>query len=191
MDSLEKIKEEVISCKKCKLHKGRHTPVAGAGNPKARIMLVGEAPGANEDRQGIPFCGAAGRILDELLVSAGLAREDVYITNILKCRPPNNRDPESEEIKSCTPYLDRQIEVVKPQVLCCLGNFAARYIMSKYGFAEEVAGITKIHGKVFSYHSIFGSLKIIPFYHPAAATYNVNLKSTLIKDFKVLKEVLF
>ena len=190
MDSLEKIKGEVISCRKCKLYKDRHTPVVGAGNPKARIMLVGEAPGANEDRQGIPFCGAAGRILDELLVSAGLAREDVYITNILKCRPPNNRDPESEEIKSCTPYLDRQIEIVKPQVLCCLGNFAARYIMSKYGFAKEVAGITKIHGRVFSYHSIFDSLKIIPFYHPAAATYNVNLKSILVKDFKILKEVL-
>ncbi len=190
MDSLEKIKEEIINCKKCSLYKGRHHPVVGAGNMKARVMFVGEAPGANEDRTGLPFCGAAGRILDELLVSAGLTREDVYITNILKCRPPNNRDPESEEIKSCTPYLDRQIEVIRPEVLCCLGNFATRYIMSKYGFAKEVAGITKIHGKVFFYQTFFESLKIIPLYHPAAATYNVNLKETLIKDFKVLKEVI-
>ncbi len=190
MDSLEKIKKEVVSCKKCKLYKDRHTPVVGAGNPEARIMFVGEAPGANEDRTGVPFCGAAGKILDELLMSASIRREDVYITNILKCRPPQNRNPQEEEIKSCTPYLQRQISIIKPQLICCLGNFATQYIMGKYGFKKEVSGITRIHGKVFLYNSIFGSLKIIPFYHPAAATYNANLKSILLSDFKVLKEIL-
>ncbi len=190
MDSLEKISEEVANCKKCGLCKVRLNPVVGAGSPEAKIMFVGEAPGANEDRTGVPFCGAAGGILDELLGKINIKREDVYIANILKCRPPGNRNPAKEEIKMCTPYLDRQINIIKPKVICCLGNFAASYIMEKFGLKSRIQGISRIHGSIFDYRSLFASIKIMPLYHPAAATYNINMKPVLEKDFMKLKTLL-
>jgi len=182
---LRKIKNEVINCKKCPLYKTRIYPVIGQGNHRAKIMLIGEAPGASEDRTGFPFCGAAGKILDELLNSVGIKRKNIYICNILKCRPPANRNPKAEEIEACTPYLLRQIKNIKPKVICTLGNFSTAFILEKYGLKDKIQGIGKIHGKVFNSNSI----KIIPLYHPAAATYNLNMKEILKNDFKILKKI--
>lgn len=193
MEGLEKVKAEVLVCKKCPLYiereKNKFFAVPGEGNPKAKIVFIGEAPGLNEAQTGHPFCGAAGRILDELLSSVGIKREEVYITNIVKDRPPENRNPKPEEIAACSPYLDRQIEAIKPEVICTLGNFSTAYIMEKYGLKEEIQGISKIHGKVFEIKNLFGKIKITPLYHPAVATYNANMEKVLKDDFKVLKSL--
>lgn len=187
---LEKLKNEVLDCRRCALWKERTNPVVGEGGLQAGIMFVGEAPGANEDKTGKPFCGRAGEILDELLSTAGIRRGDIYITNVLKCHPPGNRNPKEEEIKACSPYLDRQIEVIKPKIICCLGNFATMYIMKRFGLGNSVQGISKIHGQIFSYDSLFNSIKIIPLYHPAVVTYNINMKNVLQVDFAILKNIL-
>ncbi len=185
---LEKIKEEVINCKKCSLYKERHLPVIGEGSHQAKIMFVGEAPGLNEAQTGRPFCGAAGKILDELLDSIKIKREEIYITNILKDRPSGNRNPKKEEIEACTPYLERQIEIIKPEVICTLGNYSTAFIMEKHGLKNQIQGISKIHGKVFEVKNLFQKMKIIPLYHPAVATYNINMKEILKKDFKILEK---
>ena len=185
---LKKIKEEVISCRKCSLYKTRTCPVIGEGNHQAKIVFVGEGPGASEDRTGYPFCGAAGKILDELLNAVEIKREEVYICNILKCRPPGNRDPQKEEIEACVPYLEKQIEIIKPEVVCPLGRFAMEFLMEKFGLKDQVQGISKIHGKVFESRSLFQKITLIPFYHPAVATYNPNMKEILKKDFKILEK---
>ena len=189
---LRKIRDEVINCKKCSLYeeriKGGFYPVIGEGNHHAKIMFVGEAPGLQEAKTGRPFCGAAGRILDELLDSVSIKRENVYITNILKDRPPKNRDPQKEEIKVCVPYLERQIELIKPAVICSLGRYAMEFLMEKFGLENVVESISKIHGKVFEVKILSQSIKIIPFYHPAVATYNLNMKEVLQKDFQILKK---
>jgi len=189
---LRKIKDEVINCKKCPLYEerinGGFYPVIGEGNHQAKIMFVGEAPGLQEAKTGRPFCGAAGRILDELLDSVSIKRENVYITNILKDRPPKNRDPQKEEIKVCVPYLERQIELIKPVVICSLGRYAMEFLMEKFGLEDVIEPISKIHGKVFEIKILSQNIKIIPFYHPAVATYNPNMKEVLQKDFQVLKE---
>ncbi len=185
---IKKIRDEVIECQKCALGKTRILPVIGQGSHQANIIFVGEAPGANEDKTGVPFCGQSGNFLNELLDSIGIKREDVYICNILKCRPPNNRDPLMDEIKLCTPYLEKQIEAIKPKVIGTLGNYATGFILRKYGLDHEVKGIGQIHSKVFEVDVSFGKLKIIPLYHPAAAVYNANMKDILKEDFKVLKE---
>lgn len=186
---LKRIKDEVLNCQKCQLYKTRNYPVIGEGNHQAKIMLVGEAPGANEDKTGRPFCGAAGKILDELLKNTGLKREEIYISNIVKCRPPGNRNPKEEEIKACSLYLDRQIEIIKPKIICPLGNYSTNYIVRKFGLANKIQPIGKIHGKVFETKNFFDSMKIIPFYHPATATYNINMKEVLRKDFRVLRKL--
>ena len=185
---LKKIKEEVINCKKCSLYKTRTCPVIGEGNHQAKIVFVGEGPGASEDRTGYPFCGAAGKILDELLNAVEIKREEVYICNILKCRPPGNRDPQKEEIEACVPYLEKQIEIIKPEVVCPLGRFAMEFLMEKFGLKDQVQGISKIHGKVFESRSLFQKITLIPFYHPAVVTYNANMKEVLKKDFKILEK---
>jgi len=188
---LEKIKNEVLDCKKCPLHKerieNRFYPVIGEGNHQAKIMFIGEAPGLQEAKTGRPFCGAAGKILNELLESTGIERKDVYICNLLKDRPPRNRDPLPEEIKVCVPYLERQIEIIKPKVLCPLGRYAMNFLMEKFGLGSQVDGISKIHGKVFKTEKLSQNINIIPFYHPAVATYNPNMKGILEKDFKILE----
>jgi DNA polymerase len=189
-DKEEKISElskEVKSCKKCELWKTRKNPVVGSGNLNSKIMFIGEAPGFNEDLQGKPFVGKAGKVLDELLASIGLKRKDVYIGNVLKCRPPNNRDPKPEEIQACTPYLDRQISIIEPKILVTLGNFSTSYVLEKFGFKPESIG--KIHGKVFDTRNILGQ-RILPSYHPAVATYNPNTKIILMEDFRVLKDLI-
>lgn len=183
---LLEIKNQVIACQKCPLYKTRTLPVIGQGNHRAEIIFVGEAPGRNEDKKGRPFCGKAGSILEELLASIGLRREDVYICNILKCRPPGNRNPLPEEISACTLYLDKQIKLIEPKIICSLGNFASQYLMKKFGLEDKNQGISKLRGKVFS----LGKKKIIPLYHPAVAVYNINMKKVLLEDFKIIKQTI-
>jgi len=185
---LKQVRDDVIACQKCPLYETRINPVIGEGSHNAKIVFIGEAPGAQEDKEGRPFCGRAGKILDELLDSVGIKREDIYICNILKCRPPGNRDPKSEEIQACTVYLQRQIEAISPRVVCTLGNYATKYILEKYELKEEIQGISKIHGEVFKVKDLFNSLNIVPLYHPAVVTYNPNMKEVLKEDFKILKK---
>jgi DNA polymerase len=179
---MESLNNEVSICAECSLHKTRNKPVPGEGSLDAGIMLIGEAPGSNEDMQGRPFVGRAGMFLDELLSSAGLKRGDVFIANILKCRPPKNRNPQAEEIRSCTAYLDRQIALIAPKTIGPMGNFAASYILEKYGLKPEPIG--RIHGKIFKVKNLLLDARIIPLYHPASAIYNPNMKYTLIEDFR-------
>ena len=179
----EKIKKDALLCKKCVLYKKRKAPVIGQGSLKARVVFVGEAPGVKEDASGVPFCGRSGKFLDELLFSAKINREDVYICNIIKCRPPENRDPSEKEIKSCSCYIEKQIELIKPKVICPLGRLSMKFVMEKFGFGDSIEVIGKIHGKVFK-----GKETVIPFYHPAVALYNPKMRDVLKKDFKILKK---
>ncbi|MCK5461056.1 uracil-DNA glycosylase [Candidatus Gracilibacteria bacterium] len=181
---LKIIKDEVLSCTKCPLYKSRTYPVIGQGNHQASLVLIGEAPGFYEDKTGRPFCGQAGKVLDELLQSNEIKREDIYICNILKCRPPNNRNPLPDEINACTSYLIRQIETIQPKAIGCLGNFATRFIMNLFGLSNQCNGISKIHGKVFEVNNEKQKMKIIPLYHPSVASYNQNMIETLKNDFK-------
>jgi uracil-DNA glycosylase family 4 len=181
---LARIAERVLNCNRCELWRTRTNPVVGEGSLFARIMLVGEAPGYYEDQQGRPFVGKAGKVLDELLNSIGLTRDDVYIANILKCRPPQNRNPQPEEIRACTPYLDAQLELVNPTIIATLGNFSLAYIFDKFSLPKERIG--KIHGTVFTVSTIAGVKRIVPLYHPAVATYNAGMLATLRADFMVL-----
>ena len=194
---LKKIKEEIIACRKCSLGEIRNLPVIGEGNHRAKIMLCGEAPGAQEDRTGSPFCGSAGKILDRLLESISLERKEVYITNILKCRPPQNRNPQPEEIEACAPFLDRQIKIIQPKVICPLGNFATHYLLRHYKLEQQaqkkeggIKGISQLRGRIFSINDALNSLKIIPLYHPAVAIYNANMIEALKEDFAILKEII-
>lgn len=187
-EELKKIKDEVLACKNCCLYKDRlldkFYPVIGQGNHQAKIMFVGEAPGLQEARTGRPFCGAAGKILSELLESIGIKREDVYIANLLKCRPPGNRDPLPDEIKVCVAYLERQIDIIKPKIICPLGRYSMKFLMEKFGFADKVDGISRIHGKLFESKDII----IIPFYHPAVVAYRSEMRPILMNDFKILEK---
>lgn len=183
-EEMKRLEEEIKDCKRCELGETRTNPVAGEGSLTAKVMLVGEAPGYHEDLKGRPFVGKAGKVLDELLESVGLERKDVYIANILKCRPPKNRNPAVAEIKACTPYLDAQIRIINPAVIATLGNFSLSYIFDK--FALTPAKIGEIHGEVFSVNTISGIRMVIPLYHPAVVTYNPKKKGVLIDDFKTL-----
>ena len=189
--ALKKIKDEVIALEASPLYaervKNKYLPVIGEGNHEAEIIFVGEAPGENEAKTGRPFCGRAGKVLDELLVSVGIARKDVYVTNIVKDRPPGNRDPFPDEIEVYAPFLDRQIEIIKPKVIATLGRFSMQYVMNRYGLEWELSSISNIHGKVFEAEMSWGDkAKVVPLYHPAAAIYNQHLLDTLKEDFKVL-----
>jgi len=168
--------------------KNKVFPVIGEGSHRARIMFIGEAPGKNEAATGRPFCGAAGKILDELLASVGIDRKDVYVTNIVKDRPPFNRDPLPEEIKAYGPFLDRQIEIIQPEVIATLGRFSMDYVMRKFGLESQLCSISQMHGKIFETETPFGKIKIVPLYHPAVAIYNKTTKDTLVKDFRILKD---
>jgi uracil-DNA glycosylase family 4 len=187
-EGILRIMEEVESCRKCGLWKTRKNPVSGEGSLHPKVMLIGEAPGFNEDQQGKPFVGRGGGVLDELLGLIGLERGEVYITNILKCRPPGNRDPLPEEIRKCTPYLDRQISLIKPKIIVTLGNFATSYILEKFGLEPENIG--KIHGKVFTISNLMLTARIIPVYHPAVVLRNPELRGSLVEDFKILEDVM-
>lgn len=188
-EELKKIRDEVINLKESPLYAARVKPVVGEGNHHARIMFVGEAPGRNESETGRPFCGAAGRILDELLTSVGIKREDVYITNLLKDRPPGNRDPLPEEIALYAPFLDRQIDIIKPKAIVFLGRFSMAYLMKKFGLEAYLAPISRIHGRVFKAEAPWGDIYLVPLYHPAAVIYNQSLKDVLKEDFKALAKL--
>jgi len=188
-NKLKEIKDKVLKCKKCSLYKNRNYPVIGQGSHDAEIMFIGEAPGAQEDKTGHPFCGRAGTILDELLNSVSIKRKDIYICNILKCRPPSNRDPEIKEIKACTPYLEKQIEIIKPKIICSLGRYSMEFLMKKFGLEDKIELISKIHGNLFEIKIGSQKLKFVAFYHPAVATYNPNMKESLKKDFQILKKL--
>ena len=185
---LDKLTKEIWGCNRCELYKTKTNYVIGQGDENTNIMFIGEAPGHNEDLQGLPFVGKAGQIFDELLGSINLNRGDVYICNLLKCRPPNNRQPEKTEIESCSHFLNTQIDIIKPKVICCMGNFATTYIMKKYGMTDKITGISKLHGKIFKFSGLYGTIDIIPLYHPAVATYAPEMKEALLNDFKILKE---
>ena len=179
MSEIDSIRSQVISCIKCNLSKTRTNAVPGKGNLKAEILFIGEAPGRNEDLKGEPFVGSAGNILSEVLASAGLSRDDVYITNVVKCRPPNNRVPLQEEKESCQPYLSKELEIVKPKIICIMGNTA-------YGSLLGGDSITKNRGKIIEKDGQKYFLTI----HPAAVIYNQELKSVLKNDMKILVETL-
>jgi len=191
-DEMRKIRDEVVALggelAEYRRSEGNHA-VLGEGSHDARIMFIGEAPGRNEAKTGRPFCGAAGRILDELLASIDTPRTDVYITNIVKDRPPNNRDPLPTEIELYAPFLDRQIGTIQPRVFATLGRFSMQYIMKKFDLSFEIESISAAHGKCYDSRAQYGNVKIVPLYHPAAAIYNQSLKDTLREDFKVLKEL--
>jgi len=187
-EEMEKLASLVKNCTKCSLHKTRNKPVIGDGSTDADILFIGEAPGRNEDLQGFPFVGKAGKILDDLLESIDLQRKNVYIANILKCRPPDNRNPLKSEIEYCTPYLDKQIDLIKPKIIAPLGNFACSFIFEKFSLKYDK--ISKVRGQVFDVNTLFGKLKIVPLYHPAVATYNPNTKNILLEDFKVIKKTI-
>ncbi|MDQ4101877.1 MAG: uracil-DNA glycosylase [Thermoproteota archaeon] len=174
-DSLEKIAEDVRGCPLCKLARTRKNAVPGEGQISAKVMFIGEAPGRNEDEKGKPFVGAAGRILDNLLRKAGIERSQVFITNIVKCRPPNNRVPEEDELIACRPYLDRQIALIKPKVICILGRTAYSSILGGSSISANRGKIIERSGQ--KYFSTF---------HPAAVIYNKSLRSTLEADLKKL-----
>ncbi|MET1124711.1 MAG: type-4 uracil-DNA glycosylase [Archaeoglobaceae archaeon] len=178
---LEEIEREIRQCKKCELHKTKKNYVPGSGNPNARIVFVGEAPGREEDLQGEPFVGAAGKLLNEMLSRIGLKRNDVFICNVLKCRPPNNRDPKPEEIEACGPYLLRQLEAIKPDVIVCLGRFSTDYIFRNFGI--EFSSMSKVRGKVFEVERWGKKVKVYPIYHPAAILYRPQLREEYERMF--------
>lgn len=184
-DSMRTVVAEVIGCRGCELWKHRRNPVPGEGNVDAAVIFVGEAPGYWEDVKARPFVGAAGKLLDELLSEIGLSRGDIYIANILKCRPPENRDPSSDEVAACTPFLNRQIQIIGPRFIVTLGRHATSYILSEAGFPVE--GITKLHGRTFTTKLLGLQLVVIPTFHPAAALYNVKYKRGLEDDFQIVK----
>ncbi len=190
-EQMRKIEDEVVALTASPLFayrtENKYLPVIGEGSHEAKIMFVGEAPGRNEAKTGRPFCGAAGKILDELLSSVGIKREEIYITNIVKDRPPENRDPSQEEIEIYGPFLDRQIEIIQPKVIATLGRYSMVYILEKFGLVNQ-GTIGELHGKTFEVIANYGPITIVPLYHPAAAIYNQALKTTLLKDFKVLEK---
>lgn len=190
-EKMEKIHDEIVNLKESPLYAYRIEnnahPVIGEGSLDAEVILIGEAPGKNEAETGKPFCGASGRILDELLESISLPRENVYITNVVKDRPPSNRDPLPKEIEMYAPFLDRQIEIIKPYVIATLGRFSMIYIMKRFGLEDKLEPISSAHGKVFDTKKEFCGLKVIPLYHPAATIYSQSLKETLLQDFKVIE----
>lgn len=191
-EQLKQIKDEVLGLVGSPLYayrlENKYLPVIGEGSHEAKIMFIGEAPGKNEALTGRPFCGQAGKILDELLVSIKLRREEVYITNIVKDRPPENRDPSPEEIKIYAPFLERQIKILEPVVIATLGRFSMKYVLELFNRPEQLEPISKLHGQKILAQSIYGTVFILPLFHPAATIYNRPLKETLVEDFKVLKE---
>jgi len=179
--------KEITACTCCPLHATRKNPVPGEGSLDASLMLIGEAPGRWEDEKGRPFVGAAGKLLDGLLASIGLRREEVYIANVLKCRPPGNRDPKPEEVEACTPFLDRQIMIIRPKVIATLGRHSTRYIFSKAGLPFK--RISDVRGKVFKVRVLGMDVWVIPTYHPASALYNPGVKELLRSDFETIGRV--
>ncbi len=176
---LKRYNDEISSCKKCQLGYSRKNFVFGVGNPNAKVMFIGEAPGADEDAQGEPFVGRAGQLLNKILEAVKLKREDIYICNILKCRPPDNRDPMLEEMELCTPYLTKQIEIIKPKFIICLGRIAAQWLL------QTTDSLTAMRQKVYDYQDA----KLIVTYHPAALLRNPNWKRPTWEDMQLFQKL--
>jgi uracil-DNA glycosylase family 4 len=179
-DTLLRIREDLGECTRCKLHKHRHTIVFGDGNPKAELVFVGEGPGADEDAQGLPFVGRAGKLLTQMIEAMGLQRKDVYICNVVKCRPPENRTPEEDEITTCSPFLLRQLEVISPKVIVCLGAVAAKTLL------KTNRGVSQFRGQWLDYRG----RKLMATYHPAYLLRNPNAKGEVWKDLQKVMAVL-
>ncbi len=177
---LDHLRTEIGDCTRCKLCKGRTNLVFGVGNPDARLMFIGEGPGRDEDLQGIPFVGLAGQLLTKIIEAMGFKREEVYITNIVKCRPPNNRNPEPDEVATCMPFLIKQVEIVKPTVIVCLGSVAAQNLLG------TTMNISRMRGKFTEWHGI----PVMPTYHPAFLLRNVNMKKPVWEDMKKVMKLL-
>lgn len=184
-EALKEVYEQAQRCVRCaELARTRNSVVFGAGNADADLMFVGEAPGASEDQQGLPFVGAAGKLLEKLLEDIGLKRTDVFIGNVLKCRPPGNRDPQPIEIDNCREYLYRQVELIQPRVICTLGNFSTKLLR------EDPTGITRLHGQPEVLTIGRRAVRLYPIFHPAAALYTPRMLETLREDFQRLPELL-
>jgi uracil-DNA glycosylase len=181
---LKAVYEEARGCTRCPLHQTRTTVVFGSGNADADLMFIGEAPGANEDRMGLPFVGQAGKLLDKLLAEIGLDRKDVFVINTLKCRPPNNRDPFPNEIEACNDYLRQQVDLIEPTVICTLGNFSTKLLRA------DSTGISRLHGR--EEVRIIGprAVRLYPLYHPAAALYTPSMLEALRADFHRIPELI-
>ena len=184
VETLEAYAATAAGCTRCRLAEGRTQVVFGSGNPRADLMFVGEAPGFHEDKQGVPFVGQAGKLLERLLAGVELRREDVYIANVLKCRPPGNRDPQQDEIEACEPHLFRQIELIEPKVVATLGNFATKLLSGR------PLGITRVHGQEQALTIAGRSVVLYPIYHPAAALYTPAMLKVLESDFARLPELM-
>src|SRR5207253_4670994 len=184
-EALKQLLAQARACERCsELAATRKTVVFGAGNADAELMFVGEAPGASEDEQGLPFVGRAGQLLDQLLAEIGMKRSDVFVANVLKCRPPGNRDPVPSEIENCSGYLARQVDLIEPNVICTLGNFSTKLLR------EDPTGITRLHGREEVRTLGHRSVRLYPIYHPAAALYTPRMLETLREDFARLPELL-
>jgi len=184
---MNQITSEARSCLECALGHNRKNVVLGSGSLDSEIVLIGEAPGRREDESGLPFVGSAGKLLDKLLESAGFRRKDIFIGNILKCRPPGNRRPKKAEVNSCERLLLRQLEIIKPKAIAPMGNSAFSYFQSRYGLGEDVIG--DAHGKIYNAEESWGKIKLVPLYHPAAAIYRRQLLSDLEIDMKKVAEL--
>ena len=180
-DTLEGIRSDIGDCQRCKLAPMRNTIVFGSGNPDAEIVFVGEAPGYEEDQQGLPFVGAAGQLLTKIIESIGVRREDAYICNILKCRPPENRNPEPDEVLACSPFLKRQIASIRPKIVCCLGKFAAQTLL------QSAAPISRLRGQ---FHDVDG-YRVIATFHPAYLLRSPEKKREVWEDMKQIRAELF
>jgi len=193
-EKMTEIRDELLHFKRSPLYsyrlENKYFPVVGEGSHSAEIMFVGEAPGKNEAETARPFCGKSGKVLDEMLESIQLNRSDVYITNIVKDRPPENRDPLPIEVTAYAPFLDRQINIIQPRIIATLGRFSMEYVMNHFGLKDQIAKISEVHGKEFVAKAEYGAITIIPLYHPAVALYGGSNKSTLTEDFQVLKKYL-
>ena len=191
-EQLKQIKDEILDLKQSSLYEYRtqnnYYPVIGEGNHDADIVFIGEAPGENEAKTARPFCGAAGRILDELLASIELDRKNVYVTNIVKDRPPGNRDPLPSEIALYGPFLFRQINIIQPKVIATLGRFSMQWILEQFKSPSAGGAISKLHGQLAPVTTEYGEAVVIPLYHPAVALYKASEKEVLKKDFQVLKD---
>ena len=187
---LRAIRDELLNLSESPLYEYRQRndfyPVIGQGSHHADIMFIGEAPGKNEAETGRPFCGASGRVLDELLESIALDRQDVYVTNILKDRPPNNRDPLKAEIDLYAPFLERQIDIIQPKIIATLGRFSMEFILRYFGAYQSGQRISQLHGQVIHVRTSYGRAAVVPLYHPAAALYNASQRATLEQDFQTL-----
>jgi len=187
LEAFEKLAIEVNECRRCGLWRSRRKPVLGDGKIDAIIVFIGEAPGYWEDVKGKPFVGSAGRLLDEILRENSISREDVYITNVMKCRPPENRDPRPEEIESCKVYLDRQLDLIRPRIIVTLGKHSTAYVFSKVGIPFK--SISEVQGKLYEMEFWGAKVYVIPSYHPAAALYNIRFRDDIGNAIKLAKRV--